>query len=664
MRMNDVVRQAIIALLVGVAYTMVGYLGVAGKVPPAGMPTVWPPAAVILAALMLTPRRLWWSYLVVVGPAHVILMVTCMPGMPAAALAVQFVGYGVQAVLAAEVLRRFGDSPPRFDDLRSVTRFVLIGVVGAIAITTTAVAYLYTWTGWVSDYRSIWGQRVIANAIPTLILTPFIVLTVQSVRAPKRGTSAASFAELALLMAAMVAVSFAVFGADSSSRHAFPALLYALLPLVLWAAVRFRPTGLYACLVTIAFVSLFNAHHGRGLFDTLSRTENVLALQLFLVAISLPMMLLAAMVQERRRTERALMVSQQRYSLATAAGSVGVWDWNLTTNEIYLDPAIKRMLGFEDHEIENTMDAWTRHMHPDDVESVLGLVREHVAGVSPMFEAEHRVFHKNGTIRWLLCRGVVVEHVNGVPVRMTGTDTDVTEHKFTEYALQSSNDRVRELAGRLISAQEEERRRIARDLHDGLNQKVAAISIEISRIKQRLPRRSAGLTEQLTQLQGRTSELAGDIRELSHEIHPATLEHAGLVPALTSFAAELERLEDVHVDLALPKKSAGIPPHVATCLYRVAQESIRNAIRHAGVKRVSLALTVDDDGITFSVSDEGRGFDTELISESRGLGLISIEERVRLLNGRLEVHSRIGRGTTVRVHLPHMARDMVEAHSS
>ncbi|MGH7555881.1 MAG: PAS domain-containing protein, partial [Longimicrobiales bacterium] len=333
-------------------------------------------------------------------------------------------------------------------------------------------------------------------------------------------------------------------------------------------------------------------------------------------------------------------------------GSAGVWDWNVRTGELYLDPAVKALLGFDDHEIRNTMDAWTQCMHPDDVGSVLELTQAHLSGASSSFEAEHRAFHKDGSIRWLLCRGIVVERADGVPVRMLGTDTDITERKLAERELHARNERIRELAGRLISAQEEERRRIARDLHDDLNQKVAALSIEISNVKHHLPASASGLAEKLSSLQSRTAELVRDIRKLSHEIHPATLDHAGLVPALTSFAAELNRLEGIDVNLAMPATPARIPPHIATCIYRVAQESIRNVIRHSGTKRVALALTVDEDAVTFLVQDEGRGFDVARTKENGGLGLISIEERVRLVNGRLEVRSRPGGGTFLRVQVP------------
>lgn len=644
----------ILAVLgVAAAYYVSGFYGIAAKVPPAGIATVWPPGAIILAALLLSPRRLWWQYLVVVGPVHLYLFVKCLPTMPPLTMSVQFVGYAAQAFLAAEWLRRLEGTPPRLDSLRSVTRFILIAAVVAPVLASTLVVYLYTLTGWVGDFWLIWRQRLLANAVSTLTLTPLIVLTVSGGIAYLRRTSSRRFVEFAGLMLALIAVVFAIFGWESASHEAVPALLYALLPLLLWAAVRFEPAGLYSCLVLIAFGSLLSAYYGRGPFLTLSRAENVLALQLFLIAISVPLMLLTALVQERGRTANTLRQSQERYTLATAAGSAGVWDWNLRTGELYLDPALKALLGYDDHEIRNTMDAWTQCVHPDDLAHLLALTKDYLSGGSSSLEAEHRAAHKDGSTRWLLCRGVTTEYDDDVPVRMVGTDTDITERKLAEHALRRSNERIREMAGRLINAQEEERRRIARDLHDDLNQKVAALSIELSNVKQQLPSSEHSLIREFDQLQSRTAELVNDIRELSHEIHPAILEYAGLVPALTSFAAELNRLEDFDLQLSLPEFPDRLPQRVAIGIYRIAQESIRNAVRHSGTKHAAISLTMEEnEAVTLVISDEGRGFDVARMRENGGLGLISIEERVHLLNGRLDLASQQGRGTTLRVQVP------------
>jgi PAS domain S-box-containing protein len=137
---------------------------------------------------------------------------------------------------------------------------------------------------------------------------------------------------------------------------------------------------------------------------------------------------------ERRRVEAALRDSRERYALATAAGNVGVWDWNLETNEIYVDPALKALLGYQDHEIRNHLDDWGRRVHPDDVPAVMERVEAHIQGKSPFYEVEHRMVHRDGSLRWFLARGSAVRK-DGRPVRVVGTDTDITARKKSEQDL-------------------------------------------------------------------------------------------------------------------------------------------------------------------------------------------------------------------------------------
>ena len=137
-------------------------------------------------------------------------------------------------------------------------------------------------------------------------------------------------------------------------------------------------------------------------------------------------------VTERKRVEEALRQSEERYTLAVSAGNVGVWDWNLKTNEIYIDPNLKQILGYEDHEIKNQLDDWGRLVHPDDQEKVMEAATAHLEGAAPVYEVEHRMLHRDGSIRWFVAVGTVMHDAHGNPVRMIGTDTDITERKHAE----------------------------------------------------------------------------------------------------------------------------------------------------------------------------------------------------------------------------------------
>jgi two-component system sensor histidine kinase UhpB len=356
--------------------------------------------------------------------------------------------------------------------------------------------------------------------------------------------------------------------------------------------------------------------------------------------------------------EDALKESEQRYALATAAGAVGVWDWNLETNDIYVEPKLKAMLGFDDAEIPNRLQDWGARVHPDDRDLVMTRAQACIDGKVDVYEVQHRMVHKDGGLRWFLARGSLVKHANGTPHRMVGTDTDITETKQIEEAvrrneslLQATNRQIQDLAGRLIASQEVERARIARDLHDGLSQELAGLSIALSGLKRRvgtLPD-GADMQSDVSSLQSRAMTLAQNIRHLSHDLHPSVLEHAGLVAALAAHCSELKRQRNVDVSFSAEGDLETTERGAALCLYRVAQEALRNVVTHAQARHAEVRLLGREDGIELSVIDDGKGFNAR--ENGRGLGLISMTERVRAAGGTVRVLTELNRGTTVHVQL-------------
>jgi signal transduction histidine kinase len=211
-----------------------------------------------------------------------------------------------------------------------------------------------------------------------------------------------------------------------------------------------------------------------------------------------------------------------------------------------------------------------------------------------------------------------------------------------------SNRQAFELAARLITAQESERRRIALLLHDDLSQNIAAMGVAISRLKRKPPATNELMAAELDQLGAQTTELTTQIRRLSHQLHPDILEHVGLVAALESEVSEFHHNEQIKVDFKADIKSANIPLELSVCLFRVAIEALRNVSRHSGASSASVTLTEDQAGFAIEVSDSGKGFDVEGAKRGSGLGLISAEERVKLLQGSFVVKSKPGGGTVIR----------------
>ena len=177
-----------------------------------------------------------------------------------------------------------------------------------------------------------------------------------------------------------------------------------------------------------------------------------------------------------------------------------------------------------------------------------------------------------------------------------------------------------------------ERKRIARELHDDLNQKLAALAIAISTTKQDVETTDV-VQDRLTDFQRRTVELTEDVRRLSHRLHPATMEHVGLVAALKAYCTEFSKNKGISIQMSVPDDLEAVPPDVALCLYRVTQESLRNIGKHSGASEARVMLTATDDGLELLISDTGAGFEVDQSENSKGLGLISMQEPVRLVGG-------------------------------
>ena len=218
--------------------------------------------------------------------------------------------------------------------------------------------------------------------------------------------------------------------------------------------------------------------------------------------------------------------------------------------------------------------------------------------------------------------------------------------------LHQSHNHIRKLLGRLIDVQEAERRRISRELHDDLNQKIATLSISISQLKRKLPMQDGELVEELDRLRETANGLTNEVRRLSHQLHPAVLEHLGLVTALESYIASFNDEEQINVQLTSEIGDERIPFQTSICLYRVAVEGLRNVARHSGAASAAVLLKRVREGLELQVSDSGKGFDVETFRLGGGLGLISVEERLRLLEGTCEIRSAPQRGTTLIARVP------------
>ena len=350
----------------------------------------------------------------------------------------------------------------------------------------------------------------------------------------------------------------------------------------------------------------------------LSPADRLTILQTVIAAGAVPLMLLAALFEESQAEHHALRDSQRRYALATGAGGVGVWEWS--PSGTYVDPRLSHRVGYQAHTDAN-LDRWLRRVHPDDRDGVKRQVEAFVAAAEPFLEFECRVLNQNGSTRWLFVRGAATATSNDRPSHVVGTFVDVTEQRVAAQALAASETRSRELAGRVISVQEDERARIARNLHDSASQTLAALAIRLGVMHRDSETADPDRQLELAHLRDMAIRVGEQIRHFSHELHPAVLQRSGLSVALAEYCSEFARDHELRVTAACAIDHAVISAATALCFYRVCQEALYNVAKHAGASHVSVALDLTDSGLQLTVRDNGCGFDLAAVAPGRGIGL-------------------------------------------
>jgi PAS domain S-box-containing protein len=222
---------------------------------------------------------------------------------------------------------------------------------------------------------------------------------------------------------------------------------------------------------------------------------------------------------------------------------------------------------------------------------------------------------------------------------------DITERKLAEEALSS-------VSQKLIEAQEEERTRIAMELHDDVGQRLSLIAVYLDRLKQSRPTPAAELGLQIEEVRKQIDDLASDVQALSHQLHSPKLDYLGLAAAATGFCRELSDRHGVEIEFHSENIPKELPKEISLCLFRVMQEALRNAIKHSGSRQIQTWLKGEANGIELTVHDSGIGFEPEEASKGRGIGLMSMQERLKLVDGQLFIDSKPQRGTTIHARIP------------
>ena len=370
-------------------------------------------------------------------------------------------------------------------------------------------------------------------------------------------------------------------------------------------------------------------------------------------------------ITERKRAEEEIARREAQLAEAQRIARLGSYEWDLRANTVRRSEELYRIFGLLPQEFEPTYEGYLARVHPEDRSTTKEMIDRSFPDGQP-FDFEERIVRPDGSIRMLHSQGQWSLDDNQRPVKLIGICQDITERKHVEQQLRAANaalagelaertraeKEIQALTARLITAQEEERTRIARDLHDDLSQQIAALSIAASNLKKDIASENTEARAQSERIGQKLVQLAEGVRRLSHNLHPAVLEYYGLGAALKSYASEFSTLTGMTISFTAEGSFERLPVSAALCLYRIAQEALQNVLKHARVGHAELAITGSAESVSLTVSDRGAGIDTLRGSIPQGLGLVNIKERTRLVNGTLRIESQPNQGTTLNVTVP------------
>lgn len=356
---------------------------------------------------------------------------------------------------------------------------------------------------------------------------------------------------------------------------------------------------------------------------------------------------------ERQRLTTSLATSEERFELAITGASAGLWDWDPRMDRVFFATRFKEIVGYTDEEMPNDLGFFRSRIHPDDRSRTDRVLELFFNGPGEL-NIEYRVRTKSGVYRWINSRGKALRDEAGVVNRIVGWIMDVTERKQAETRLQESQERLRRLATRLQAAQEAERARIAREIHDDLGQTLTGLKMDLRWLTRKID--GDGLSGPVRTKIGEMEALADHtievVQRIAIELRPSVLDSLGLAEAIRDEARRFAARSGVGMTVNVAADFENPPALVATACFRILQELLTNVARHAEAGAVVIDLAMEDGVARLVVRDDGKGFPPEVLSARSSLGMLGMAERAADLGGKIQFDSGPGIGTMATLHIP------------
>jgi PAS domain S-box-containing protein len=429
-------RLLAIGLWVFAGYYLGAKIGFALTFKPNPLSVLWPPNSVLVAALLLTPPRLWWFVLLAAFPAHC--AAQWQSDVPPLMILCWFISNSSEALIGAGLTRYLARGPFRCTSLRNAAIFCLCVVLVGPFLSSFLDAAFVRWNAWgQGSYWELIRIRFFSNALAALIVAPLIVTWATTGIRPLRTAGRAYLLEALFLLFGLLSISFAVlyrFGPQADS-----ALLFLTLPFLLWAAARFGSLGTSTALSIVGFVAIWSGSHGHGPFSGGTPEQNALSIQIFLIVLSIPMLFLAAVIEERATSETDLRESESRFRIVADAAPVFIWMAGVDKLFTFFN---KPWLEFTGRSLEQEMgNGWAEGVHPDDLQRCLKTYVEAFDGRSS-FVMQYRLRRHDGEYRWVSDHGVPRHDAQGTFAGYIGSCVDVTDLIKKDEALREFEEQV------------------------------------------------------------------------------------------------------------------------------------------------------------------------------------------------------------------------------